>query len=256
MFALSGTTQVCSKAFSSLSLAYGVSFPVLTLAKSGKMVPVMIGSLLLGGANYTLREYAAVFAIIAGTCIVSLDKKSEDSDSSSFFGVVFVLLSLTCDGVTGGVQKRLMKKTGELGTKPKPYDFMFWTNLYMSIVAALVALVLGDFQTGLKFCLDNSIILEKILRFAICSAIGQSFIFYTIANFDPLVCTTVTTTRKVFSVLLSIFINGHPMTNVGWFGIGLASSGILAELQDKGSSHHGSKTPQEGKPKANKTDNL
>lgn len=255
MFALSGTTQVCSKAFSSLSLAYGVSFPVLTLAKSGKMVPVMIGSLLLGGANYTLREYAAVIAIIAGTCIVSLDKKSGDTDSS-FLGVLFVLLSLTCDGVTGGVQKRLMKKTGELGIKPKPYDFMFWTNLYMSIVAALVALVLGDFHSGLQFCMENPIILEKILRFAVCSAIGQSFIFYTIANFDPLVCSTVTTTRKVFSVLLSIFINGHPMSTTGWFGIGLASSGILAELQDKGSSHQAPKANQEGKPSANKSDNL
>ena len=254
MFALSGVTQVCSKAFSSLSLACGVSFPVLTLAKSGKMVPVMMGSLLLGGANYSLREYAAVMAIIAGTCIVSLDKDSEDADSS-FLGVMFVLLSLTCDGITGGIQKRLMKRTGELGIKPKPYDFMFWTNLYMSITAALVSLVLGDFQSGFKFCLDNPVILGKILRFAICSAIGQSFIFYTIANFDPLVCSTVTTTRKVFSVLLSIFINGHPMSNQGWFGIALASSGILAELQDKG-SNHASKTTTEPKPNANKTDNL
>eukprot|EP01032_Pedospumella_encystans_P018039 gene18039-20549_t len=69
MFALSGAAQVCAKAFTSLALASGVSFPVVTLAKSGKMVPVMIGSLLLGGATYTLREYAAVAAIIAGTCI-------------------------------------------------------------------------------------------------------------------------------------------------------------------------------------------
>lgn len=35
MFALSGVTQVCAKAFTSLALAAGVSFPVVTLAKSG-----------------------------------------------------------------------------------------------------------------------------------------------------------------------------------------------------------------------------
>eukprot|EP01035_Chromulina_nebulosa_P010705 gene10705-14366_t len=34
MFALSGVTQVCAKAFTSLALAAGVSFPVVTLAKS------------------------------------------------------------------------------------------------------------------------------------------------------------------------------------------------------------------------------
>ena len=59
-FAMSGAGQVCAKAFTSLALAQGVSFPVVTLAKSGKMVPVMVGSILLGGARYSLREYAQV----------------------------------------------------------------------------------------------------------------------------------------------------------------------------------------------------
>ena len=73
-FAMAGVAQVFAKAFTSLALAYKVAFPVVTLAKSGKMVPVMIGSLLLGGASYTAREYASVAAIIGGTCIVSMQK--------------------------------------------------------------------------------------------------------------------------------------------------------------------------------------
>ena len=51
-FISTGFSQVCSKGFTSLALANGLSFPVATLAKSGKMAPVMIGSLLLGGAKY------------------------------------------------------------------------------------------------------------------------------------------------------------------------------------------------------------
>jgi solute carrier family 35 (UDP-galactose transporter), member B1 len=78
------------------------------------------------------------------------------------------------------------------------------------------------------------------VKFAICSAVGQSFIFYTIANFDPLVLSTVTTTRKVFSVLLSIFLKGHSLSMMGWSGIGLACAGILSELSNK-SSGKGSK---------------
>lgn len=236
IFAFSGFSQVCAKAFTSLSLANGVSFPVVTLAKSGKMVPVMIGSLLLGGAKYTLREYAAVLAIILGTCIVSMGKKSS-GPSSSVLGIVFIALSLTCDGITGGLQKRLKTKTTALGIKPKPYDFMFWTNFYMAITAAILSLILGEFKSGIPFLAGNPELLTKILKFALCSAVGQSFIFYTISNFDPLVATTVTTTRKVFSVLLSIFLNGHQMSPQGWFGISVASAGILSELQDKSGSH-------------------
>jgi solute carrier family 35 (UDP-galactose transporter), member B1 len=242
VFALSGATQVCAKAFTSLALSSGISFPVVTLAKSGKMVPVMIGSLLLGGAKYSIREYLAVAAIIAGTCIVSMGKKSS-GPSSSVLGLAFILLSLTCDGITGGLQKRLKKKTSELGLKLKPYDLMFWTNLYMALTAAVIAVFMREALPGLKFCVDNPVIFDKILKFAVCSAVGQSFIFYTISNFDPLVCTTVTTTRKVFSVLLSIFLNGHSMSTQGWAGLSLASLGILSELQDKssGGGDHGNK---------------
>jgi UDP-galactose transporter B1 len=138
-------------------------------------------------------------------------------------------------------------KSKALGVNAKPYDFMFWTNLYMGITAAVFAAALGELTSGVQFCLSNPVIFEKILKFAVCSAIGQSFIFYTIANFDPLVCTTVTTTRKVFSVLLSIFLNGHAMSTQGWAGIGLASAGIMSELLDKSSKGHGKEKKEEGK---------
>jgi len=241
-FAVSGATQVCAKAFTSLALASGLSFPVVTLAKSGKAIPVMIGSLLLGGASYSLRQYLSVGAIILGTCIVSLGGKKSDQASSPM-GIAFILLSLACDGLTGGLQDRIKKKTKERGVSAKPYDLMFWTNLSMALVAVAVSLVLGDLTTGVNFTLKNPVILEKILKFAVCSAIGQSFIFYTISEFNSLVCTTVTTTRKVFSVLLSIFLNGHQLSPVGWVGIGAASAGILSELSDDKKHSHGSAKP-------------
>ena len=55
-----------------------------------------------------------------------------------------------------------------------------WTALVM-------ALTQGELSAGFRFCSANPVILNKIGLFALCSAIGQSFIFYTIANFEPLV---------------------------------------------------------------------
>mmetsp|Transcript_18733 Transcript_18733/g.61001 ORF Transcript_18733/g.61001 Transcript_18733/m.61001 type:complete len:87 (+) Transcript_18733:1-261(+) len=81
-------------------------------------------------------------------------------------------------------------------------------------------------------------------KFAFCSAIGQSAIFFTMANFDPLVTTTVTTTRKIFSVLLDIVSRGHVLNPTQWSGVALASLGVAAELQEKfgGKKGHGKKT--------------
>lgn len=231
-FGISGAAQVSAKACTSLALANGLSFPVATLAKSGKMAPVMAGSLLLGGASYTLREYLQVAAIIGGTAIVSMGKK-KGGGSSSTMGVVYIVLSLALDGVTAGFQKRLKTDTAKVNVKPKPYDFMFWTNLFMCLTAAVIAGVLGEVNSGMAFCVANPEIFSKIIKFAICSAAGQSFIFYMISNFDPLILSTVTTTRKIFSVLLSIFLKGHTLSLVGWTGISLACGGIMSELQSK-----------------------
>lgn len=233
MFAISGASQVTAKACTSLALANGLSFPVATLAKSGKMAPVMAGSLLLGGATYSVREYLQVAAIVAGTAVVSMGKKKGGGSTSSLLGIGYIVLSLLLDGVTAGFQKRLKKETAEAGVKPLPYDFMFYTNLFMCLTAAVVAVPLGEFTSGYAFCAANPTILAKIIKFSLCSAVGQSFIFYTIANFDPLVLSTVTTTRKIFSVLLSIFIKGHSLSAIGWSGIVLACGGIASELQAK-----------------------
>lgn len=235
MFGISGVTQVSSKAFTSMALANGLSFPVATLAKSGKMAPVMIGQLLLGGSTYTIRQYLQVAAIILGTAIVSMGKKKAPSSASSLLGVVYIVLALVMDGLTAGYQKRLKTETEKIGIHPKPYDFMFWTNLSMMLTAVVITLILGELSPGIVFLTANPIILSKIIKFSICSAIGQSFIFYTIAHFDPLVVTTITTTRKILSVLLSIFLKGHSLSVTGWSGLGLAFGGIISELKAKSS---------------------
>ena len=106
--------------------------------------------------------------------------------------------------------------------------------LTFSLLTAMVAAgALGEIGSGISYMTANPEILSQIVKFAICSAVGQSFIFYTIANFDPLVLSTVTTTRKIFSVLLSIILKGHPLSLMGWSGIAMACGGILSELQDK-----------------------
>merc|ERR1712048_1398586 len=248
-FALSGATQVAAKACTSLALANGLSFPVATLAKSAKMAPVMAGSILLGGKKYSLRSYIQVGSIIAATVMVSMNKKSKPGQTSSMLGVVFICTSLMLDGVTGGVQDALKAKCKETGIKAKPYDMMFWTNFFMMLVGILVSFCLGEVATGTAFLLANPAILPKVVAFGVCSAIGQSFIFFVVSEYGPLKNATVTTTRKIFSVLLSIFLKGHALAPMGWAGIALGALGIIGELIPEGGKDekHDPKDKKEGK---------
>jgi len=248
-FAKCGISQILAKSCTSLALANGLSFPVVTLAKSGKMVPVMIGSIILGGKSYPLRQYLAVGAIILGTVIVTMDQKKSGNNgqSDSIWGILFILASLMFDGIVGGMQTDIQKEVmNTLGVKIAPFDMMFWTNLFMGITAVIICCIpfsIGsngninwitpELSNGFIYCNENPEIYTKIILFSVCSASGQSFIFYVISNFDSLTTTTITTTRKVMSTLLSIFTEGHSMNSFGWVGLGLASSGISMEIIEK-----------------------
>ena len=235
LFMLCGTSQLCSKSLTSTSLNSGLSYVMATLAKSGKMAPVMLGQLFLGNSKYSSRDYVQVLCIIIGTAIVGLSKNKINSSrsESSSIGIYFVVMSLFMDGITGGLQKRIKEDAKATGGSMKGFDFMFFANMYMLIVAIIIAVANNELVDGFFHCVDDIALQRLILIFCICSAAGQSFIYFTIANFDPLVCSTVTTTRKIISVLLSIWFRGHVLSLQGWSGICLAFIGIASELQHK-----------------------
>ncbi len=262
LFLPAGAGQIFAKASFSLALANGLAFSVATLAKSAKMVPVMAGNIILGGKVYKLMQYLSVAAVIAGTVIVTLDgdKKKKGSEESSMWGIAFICMSLTFDGIVGGMQGKLKKATKDkLGEEIKPYDMMFWTNLVMAITALCISLSpfrdtsftfmpTTEFQEATVYLTNNPDLFEKIGYFAMCSAAGQSFIFYTISNFDSLTCTTVTTTRKVMSVLIAIFTDPkQSLSEIGWGGLGLATVGISMEIVEKMEKKEDKEEKKQGK---------
>merc|ERR1712028_174277 len=240
-FAITGATQVLAKAMTQKAQIFGVPFFVATLVKNAKMVPVMAGAVVLSGKTYSLRKYMQVALIIGGVVLVTVGKSKkpkggdEKENPTEMYGMACLALSLICDGLTGGYQdsmKGAYKKAHD-GKSLQPYDLMMFTNLMMLFIAMAVAMALDQFWGGLAFLQGNPDLYLAVIKFATCSAIGQSAIFFTIANFDPLVCTTVTTTRKIFSVLLDIAARGHVLNEVQWGGIAVATLGVLAEVQEK-----------------------
>lgn len=242
LIALSSLTQTTAKFGMVTALVYKVSYAVLTLAKSAKMAPVMMGEL-LRGKRYSLQQYLQVGAIILGTILVSHKPSApgKSTQASKMVGVAFILLSLVGDGLTGyaqGLCKNKMK-SGQL--KENAHESMFFTNLYMAMVCAGMAAYFGQLDSGISFCRNNPKVLGDIVRFCVCSAVGQVFIFFTIANFDSLTSTTITTTRKIFTVLLAIYMNyaKNPMSGVNWAGLLMAVIGISFEIVEKAGGHHG-----------------
>jgi UDP-galactose transporter B1 len=64
----------------------------------------------------------------------------------------------------------------------------------------------------------------------VSGAVGQIFIFFTISLFNSYLLTVITTSRKLFSVVLSNFSFNHKFTSIQWLGAALVMVGTFTEL--------------------------
>jgi UDP-galactose transporter B1 len=235
----SGVSQMLAMAASNEALRY-VSYPTQVLGKSCKMVPVMAGGMVISGKRYSAIEYAQVLLITIGVCVFNFGGKSKKGGSDSPLGLALIGASLLMDAFTGGLQDKVKVRTKELNPtvagpkRPSMHESMLWTNVSGFIVALVLAILTGHLSSGLKFCSENPACLMAIVTFSLASAVGQNFVYFTLTQFNPLVLTTVTTTRKIFSTLYSVFRNpSNSLNTMQWSGTMMVFAGLLGDVARK-----------------------
>jgi UDP-galactose transporter B1 len=213
-----------------------VSFPIQAIMKSSKIISILIVSFLLGSkSQHTRSQYFCGFIITTGIVIFNLTEgKSKKADSdTSLIGILAILVSLFCDGLLGTTQGEIKKKYN-----PSQWDQMESLNKWAGLICLTVSIV--SFQMGgfVKFIMENPLVIKDLALLAVLGTFGQIFIFYTIANFSPLILSIVTTTRKFFTVIFSIIMYNHSMNLYQWMAIGLVFLGVFVEMLS-GSKKHG-----------------
>ena len=68
---------------------------------------------------------------------------------------------------------------------------------------------------------------------AVCSAVGQLFIFHTIKRYGPLVFATIQTVRQLLSIVLSILFFGQPINLPEAAGIALVFVTLAYQIYAK-----------------------
>ncbi|CAL6363923.1 unnamed protein product [Bathycoccus prasinos] len=241
----SGSSQMLAMAASNEALRY-VSYPTQVLGKSCKMVPVMLGGLVLGGRKFSRFQYLSVAFVTFGVFLFNYGKASSSSGKSasvtenSTYGLSLIFLSLVFDAITGGLQDKVKTSTKVLNpshrktAKPSAHESMLYTNLSGAIVALVFAILTGQITSGFAFCAKYPKVLKAIVCYSLASAVGQNFIYHTITSFDVLVLTTVTTTRKIFSTVYSVFRNpNQTLTNIQWTGCFIVFAFLGMETAEK-----------------------
>jgi drug/metabolite transporter (DMT)-like permease len=143
------------------------------------------------------------------------------------------MISLFSDGMLASVQQQLMnnKKIGK-------WEMMQHIGMGGFLISLTYAIVSGDLGRFITFIGQYPSIINPIIVLSCLGVLGQFFIFYCIryriifiiSKFSPRVLSIVTTTRKFFTVLVSIFIFGHVVSPLQWGAITLVATGVSWEL--------------------------
>ncbi|QPH01852.1 hypothetical protein C2857_006055 [Epichloe festucae Fl1] len=250
--ALVAVTSSLASPFGYASLAH-IDYITFLLAKSCKLLPVMFLHVTIFRKRYPLYKYLVVAAVTAGVAVFTLHsgkkqhKKSSRSEDEANVarGLLLLGINLLFDGLTNTTQDHIFQTF-------RPYSgpqMMCANNMMSTLVTGsyllaspyLVATGVGDWigmdvagsagemTAALDFMRRHPAVWKDVLGFAVCGAVGQVFIFYTLSTFSSVLLVTVTVTRKMFTMILSVVAFGHRLTRMQWAGVGLVFGGIGVE---------------------------
>ncbi|KAH7329159.1 UDP-Glc/Gal endoplasmic reticulum nucleotide sugar transporter [Stachybotrys elegans] len=247
--ALVAVTSSLASPFGYASLAH-IDYITFLLAKSCKLLPVMFLHVTLYRRRYPLYKYMVVAAVTAGVAVFTLhsgkkkkDKRSDEANAP--WGLLLLSVNLLFDGLTNSTQDYIFQSfrpyTGPQMMCANNIMMTLVTGLYLVLSPWLVATGLGDWlgmdivgntgelQAALDFMTKYPAVWRDVLGFSACGAVGQVFIFYTLSTFSSVLLVTVTVTRKMFTMILSVVAFGHHLTQMQWLGVGLVFGGIGVE---------------------------
>ncbi|GAB1739830.1 hypothetical protein NU219Hw_g4765t1 [Hortaea werneckii] len=243
-------TSALASPFGYASLAH-VDYITFILAKSCKLLPVMFLHVTLYGKRYPFYKYGVVALVTAGVALFTLSSKSSSSSkkksspggSSSVYGLVLLAINLLFDGLTNSTQDdiyaRFRPYTGAQMMTALNLLSTLLTTLYLLLSPYLLPLLLNfsavgntdELSTALAFLSAHPQVFRQIFGFALAGGVGQIFIFATLSHFGSLLLVTVTVTRKMLTMLLSVLWFGHRLTGWQWVGVGLVFGGVGVEGQ-------------------------
>jgi len=250
--------------FGFAALSY-ISYPAMVLGKSCKLVPVMIMNVILYRRRFAPHKYLVVLMVTTGITIFmgmgnekSNAKGSTEGKSTSSYanmiGVTYLFINLALDGATNSTQDEIFARYKVTGQQ-----MMFWINVFCTIITTVLSVLplpyipvihpstggQAELVTALTFVRNHPSVVLPLAQFALTGALGQLFIFETLQHFGSLTLVTITLTRKLFTMLLSVVVYNHKLTPGQWLGAAIVFAGISVEAFVKRKDVHAKRVIQE-----------
>eukprot|EP01006_Ploeotia_vitrea_P054712 TRINITY_DN67919_c16_g2_i2.p1 TRINITY_DN67919_c16_g2~~TRINITY_DN67919_c16_g2_i2.p1 ORF type:complete len:380 (+),score=180.30 TRINITY_DN67919_c16_g2_i2:866-2005(+) len=188
-----------SRGLTNVSMEY-LNYPTQVVFKSLKLLTVMLGSVFIVKKQYMTVEYISAAFLVVSAIFFSLGDSAVTFGFNTI-GIVVVLLSLVADAVHSNTQEMVLK-THNAST----VETMVFTNMFAGLAALVVVISLGELGPALKFCAENEGMYTVFIFRAFFVYGGVLCFIHLIKAFGVVMATTVTTVRKILTIILSFII--------------------------------------------------
>eukprot|EP00808_Paulinella_micropora_P016138 g53990.t1 len=240
-YSISSISNVLSSWFQYEALKF-VSFPLQVLSKSCKIIAAMIMGKIMYKKKYPYKDYIMSLLLMAGLTIYKVSERGNSAGAGGFdenhhiaslvTGVFLLASYVLADAFTSNWQEGVLRE--HKGCKN---DMMWGINLFSSLFTTFVLVSSGRMKPSIMFIVRHPACLTHVILMSFCSAMGQTFIFNTIAMFGAVTFACIMTFRQLFSIILSLALFGHTIGPGGLFGLFVVFStlgyGIWETYRDK-----------------------
>ncbi|ODM97575.1 Adenosine 3'-phospho 5'-phosphosulfate transporter 1 [Orchesella cincta] len=199
-----------------------VSFPTQVLAKSCKIIPVMLMGKVISRQTYEFYEYFTAVLMSFGMVLflsgssdyIKTGVEAADITTSGLSGLIILTFYMVFDSFTSNWQSELFRVY-----KVSSVRMMAGVNLFSCLLTGVSLLQQGTMFESVGFMLQHSDFAVDCMILSICSAVGQLFIYYTIETFGAVIFIIIMTIRQAMAVLLSCIMYSHPISAIGIIGV-------------------------------------
>ncbi|TNN13761.1 Adenosine 3'-phospho 5'-phosphosulfate transporter 2 isoform 1 [Schistosoma japonicum] len=230
LYAVVAVLTLGSIAFSNASVGF-LNYPTQVIFKCCKMIPVLLGGVIIQGKRYSIYEVTAVLLMTLGLiCFTLVDVSIQPK--FTLFGVFLVSLALCCDGALGNCQEVIMKKYVRSNT-----EILFYSYSVGFCLLATVLTISGNLLPSFYFFNDHALQTYGYgFIFSLSGYFGVQFVLCLVHSHGALTAVTVTTFRKAVSITLSFIMFEKPFSQgYIWSGL-LVVFGLYLNLYNKNRS--------------------
>jgi len=225
-YALVSMSNVGATACQYEALKY-VSFAVQMLGKSFKMLPVMIWSMNISGAQYGYMDWSCAAVVTLGVAEFLLEGPTESRRSQTAttgLGYLFILGFLIFDGATSALQEKLFKEH-----RTSRCNQMFYVNLFSSLLSSVLLLLTGSAGSATNFFLEHRDFAMDTTVLSAAAVASQYFIYAQVQEFGALAMAATMNVRQICAIICSYAWYGHFITNPQIFALSLVFSALTCK---------------------------